>query len=148
MQRVDCRLVDHSVNGTLFLATSHLCFSSLAPLAASAASVAPAGSFSLKRNSLFASGGLAQPNVTLVARLAKVRSMAQGFAKRSRSLVFTLDDNSQVKHHLPPLPSPHPPVLTYDSPSGPAPVRFALPRELCPPRTDARVGKPCRHTYL
>eukprot|EP00892_Ulva_mutabilis_P012180 jgi/Ulvmu1/9334/UM050_0084.1 len=97
VQRVDCRLVDHSVAGTLFLATSHLCFSSLAPLAAAAASVAPGSGFSLKRSSLFAAEGVAQPNVTLVARLAKVRSMAPGFARRSRSLVFTLDDNSQVE---------------------------------------------------
>lgn len=97
VQRVDCRLVDHGVQGTLFLAASHLCFSSLAPLAATAAAVAPGGSFSLKRNSLFAAGSGAHPNVTLVAPLSKVRSMAQGFAKRSKSLVFTLDDNSQVR---------------------------------------------------
>lgn len=96
VQRVDCRLVDHGVQGTLFLAGSHLCFSSLAPLAATAAAVAPGGGFSLKRNSLFAAGSGAHPNVTLVAPLSKVRSMAQGFAKRSKSLVFTLDDNSQV----------------------------------------------------
>lgn len=101
VQRADCRLADHGVHGTLFLATSHLCFSSLAPLAATAAAVAPGGGFTLKRNSLFAAGTAAHPNVTLVARLSKVRSMAQGFAQRSKSLVFTLDDNSQVRD-LPP----------------------------------------------
>lgn len=103
VQRVDCRLVDHGVSGTLFLSTSHLCFSSLALLAASAAAVVPGGAaastaaFSLKRSSLFGSSVAAHTNVTLVARLAKIRSMAQGFAKRSKSLVFTLDDNSQVR---------------------------------------------------
>jgi hypothetical protein len=79
IRQAECTLLGHNVAGCLYLVTSNICFSSIA---------------AATKSSLFGSGR--QADVAIVYRLSSVTAMAKAFANRSRSLVLTLIDKSQV----------------------------------------------------
>lgn len=86
----------HQVPGTLFLSTSYICFSSMAPAAAQA-SQSSLQRLSTASARAFGASEPQTPAVTMTVPLYKVTTMSDAFIGRHRALVFTLLDKTQVE---------------------------------------------------
>ena len=109
--RTECTLMGHRVAGTLFLSTSHICFSSMAPSATHPSATHPSlqslSSASAAASVLFSSVSQPKAAVTLMMPLDTVTTMSDAFIRRHRALVFTLLDKTQVEFAKFTVPEAH-----------------------------------------
>jgi hypothetical protein len=89
------------VAGTLFLSSSHLCFSSMAPQTTQH-TTPPASPMQRLSSAPAAAAALFSSSsptvaVTMIISLDKVTTMSESFIRRHRALVFTLLDKTQIE---------------------------------------------------